>query len=178
MSLPTQLFLRKFSTSSLNQNAIKNVTIIGGGLMGAGIAQVMRKMFWIHHYYYQFNTPMCKNHFKVKIYNAGCYNLLVECISSDDFGGFRVFYDNIWTYWYKIWHENRWTSHLLEWWFLCSAYLWSRVKVTMVTCKKWFPLIFLRTFFTELSYAMCWLFLVMAIPYWFLGLLGKWSGLQ
>ncbi|XP_022123718.1 hydroxyacyl-coenzyme A dehydrogenase, mitochondrial [Pieris rapae] len=31
---------RKFSSSSAVQNAIKNVTIIGGGLMGSGIAQV------------------------------------------------------------------------------------------------------------------------------------------
>lgn len=31
---------RNFSSSSAVQSAIKNVTIIGGGLMGSGIAQV------------------------------------------------------------------------------------------------------------------------------------------
>lgn len=31
---------KNFSSSSVVQNAIKNVTIIGGGLMGSGIAQV------------------------------------------------------------------------------------------------------------------------------------------
>lgn len=31
---------KNFSSSSAIQNAIKNVTIIGGGLMGSGIAQV------------------------------------------------------------------------------------------------------------------------------------------
>lgn len=40
MSLSSKLFLRSFSSSSALQNAIKNVTVIGGGLMGAGIAQV------------------------------------------------------------------------------------------------------------------------------------------
>lgn len=31
---------RNFSSSAAVQNAIKNVTVIGGGLMGSGIAQV------------------------------------------------------------------------------------------------------------------------------------------
>lgn len=35
---------RHFSCSSAVQSAIKNVTVIGGGLMGSGIAQV-RKAF-------------------------------------------------------------------------------------------------------------------------------------
>lgn len=34
---------RSFSNSSVVQSAIKNVTVIGGGLMGSGIAQVIRK---------------------------------------------------------------------------------------------------------------------------------------
>lgn len=32
--------VRNFSSSSAVQSAIKNVTVIGGGLMGSGIAQV------------------------------------------------------------------------------------------------------------------------------------------
>lgn len=31
---------RNFSNSSAMQSAIKNITVIGGGLMGSGIAQV------------------------------------------------------------------------------------------------------------------------------------------
>lgn len=33
---------RTFSSSSAVQNAVKNVTVIGGGLMGSGIAQVSK----------------------------------------------------------------------------------------------------------------------------------------
>lgn len=40
MSLSSNLFVRSFSSRSALQSAIKNVTVIGGGLMGAGIAQV------------------------------------------------------------------------------------------------------------------------------------------
>ncbi|KAH3872505.1 hydroxyacyl-coenzyme A dehydrogenase, mitochondrial-like [Dreissena polymorpha] len=40
MSLPIRAFIRSFSSGSIQRSAIKNVTIIGGGLMGAGIAQV------------------------------------------------------------------------------------------------------------------------------------------
>jgi len=39
MALPFALIKRSLSTSS-SMNAIKNVTVIGGGLMGSGIAQV------------------------------------------------------------------------------------------------------------------------------------------
>lgn len=35
------IIARNFSSSSAVQSAIKNVTVIGGGLMGSGIAQVM-----------------------------------------------------------------------------------------------------------------------------------------
>lgn len=34
------VIVRTFSSSSAVQNAVKNVTVIGGGLMGSGIAQV------------------------------------------------------------------------------------------------------------------------------------------
>jgi hypothetical protein len=34
------MIARKFSSSAAVQSAIKNVTVIGGGLMGSGIAQV------------------------------------------------------------------------------------------------------------------------------------------
>ncbi|PIK34929.1 putative hydroxyacyl-coenzyme A dehydrogenase, mitochondrial-like [Apostichopus japonicus] len=40
MSLTTKVFSRGLSTSAVRMAAIKNVTVIGGGLMGAGIAQV------------------------------------------------------------------------------------------------------------------------------------------
>ena len=39
MAFATKLCSRSLSTTSI-RNAIKNVTIIGGGLMGSGIAQV------------------------------------------------------------------------------------------------------------------------------------------
>lgn len=39
MALPTTILKRALSTSS-TLNVIKNVTVIGGGLMGSGIAQV------------------------------------------------------------------------------------------------------------------------------------------
>lgn len=35
---------RGFSTSTI-KNTIKNVTVIGGGLMGSGIAQVINKKY-------------------------------------------------------------------------------------------------------------------------------------
>ena len=38
--LASKLSVRAFSQSIAMSNAIKNVTIIGSGLMGAGIAQV------------------------------------------------------------------------------------------------------------------------------------------
>lgn len=40
MSLSSAIFVRGFATSQNLNAAIKNVTIIGGGLMGSGIAQV------------------------------------------------------------------------------------------------------------------------------------------
>lgn len=40
MALPITLLKRTFATSS-TMSAIKNVTVIGGGLMGSGIAQVI-----------------------------------------------------------------------------------------------------------------------------------------
>lgn len=40
MSIATKVFARGMATSAVRMAAIKNVTVIGGGLMGAGIAQV------------------------------------------------------------------------------------------------------------------------------------------
>lgn len=40
MALSTKFFARGLSTSTVKMAAIKNITVIGGGLMGAGIAQV------------------------------------------------------------------------------------------------------------------------------------------
>lgn len=44
MSLPHTLLKRTFSTTNV-VNVIKNVTVIGGGLMGSGIAQVSQNIF-------------------------------------------------------------------------------------------------------------------------------------
>lgn len=41
------VFMRKMSTSA-SRNAIKNVTVIGGGLMGSGIAQVNLLLILCH----------------------------------------------------------------------------------------------------------------------------------
>lgn len=41
MALPVSMFVRGMATTSQLNGAIKNVTIIGGGLMGSGIAQVI-----------------------------------------------------------------------------------------------------------------------------------------
>lgn len=46
MALPMKIAKRSFSSTAV-QNAIKNVTIIGGGLMGAGIAQVKKVFLYI-----------------------------------------------------------------------------------------------------------------------------------
>lgn len=43
MSLPNIVFKRPFSTTGVVQ-IIRNVTVIGGGLMGSGIAQVSQSM--------------------------------------------------------------------------------------------------------------------------------------
>ena len=49
MALATKVFSRGLSTSTVRMAAIKNITVIGGGLMGAGIAQVLLVMSLILH---------------------------------------------------------------------------------------------------------------------------------
>jgi len=45
MALPFLVLNRYLSTSPVMAAAIKNVTVIGGGLMGSGIAQVRNSVF-------------------------------------------------------------------------------------------------------------------------------------
>jgi hypothetical protein len=47
MALP-QVIKRGLSTSSAMSAVIKNVTVIGGGLMGSGIAQVSKNIRPLH----------------------------------------------------------------------------------------------------------------------------------
>ena len=46
MALPFLVLNRYLSTSPAMAAAIKNVTVIGGGLMGSGIAQVRSSVFF------------------------------------------------------------------------------------------------------------------------------------
>lgn len=40
MTLPVKILSRGLCTTVSNMNAIKHITVVGGGLMGSGIAQV------------------------------------------------------------------------------------------------------------------------------------------
>lgn len=42
MAVAFNVLIRNFSSSSSLNNAIKHVTVVGGGLMGSGIAQVLK----------------------------------------------------------------------------------------------------------------------------------------
>jgi hypothetical protein len=46
MALPFLVLSRHLSSSPAMAAAIKNVTVIGGGLMGSGIAQVKTKVLY------------------------------------------------------------------------------------------------------------------------------------
>lgn len=47
MAQPLSIIKRSLSTSAV-RGAIKNVTVIGGGLMGSGIAQVFVSYFFLN----------------------------------------------------------------------------------------------------------------------------------